>query len=391
MIKFSYHYPEGFIKKFKADFVVDRITLKATEVYEEIEANFPADAIFYKDFFTKSSILGFIFCKGKNLKNKIDQIYSNYPLIADRYCPAWIFNQYSFRFYLLDLDLSINANQTTLTNYKTELLVELGKVVTDFGSKLAVELITRLDSLRTARSISKIFSRIRYICLGRSRLANKIENQYPAWFKEIPKIFDYDKLRTDHGLDIINSANLKACPYCNARKIEVVNGLNAVGSPDLDHFHPKSQYPFLATTLSNFVPSCWYCNQKFKRETDTYQGYLHPLLSGTEKYNVFKFTPTLDTQPEILVQGCTKFKKNISMFELKAIYGGDFYKRTYADIEDLLDIQKEIYGSINAVVDNKRNFEAMFLIGRGKTTQNTIDYKFRLDVLSHLTHNNYRK
>jgi len=391
MIKFKYYYPHGFIERFKNDFIIVKVISKANEVYEELVINAPLEALSYKGFLSKNSILGFIFCKGKDLKKKIDEVYGNYPLIADRFCPAWVFNKYNFRFDLLNLDLSIDDNKAIILGYKPELRTELQKIIDDNGSILATELVLKLDDLHTAKSISKLFSRIRYICLGRSRLTNRIEDKYPLWFKEISKIFNYDKLRAEYGVEIISSTNLAACPYCNARKIEVVKGLFAVGTPDLDHFYPKSRYPFLATTLSNFIPSCWYCNQKFKREKDTYQGYLHPLLKGTEKYNVFKFTPTLDSQPKILLHGCNQFKQNISMFELEKVYESDSYKQKYKRINDLIDYHKELRGNMNAVTDDKFFFELTFDMGDNLSTQNTIDHKFKLDVLSHLTHNNYRR
>lgn len=390
MIKFRYNYPNGFIGVFKEQFVLNRSIQRAIDIYEDLLITSPTDAVVYEEFFSRSSILSFVFCKGKNLKSKIDEVYGKYPLIADRFCPAWIFNNYSFKFELLDLDLSSEANKTVLTSYKNELCAELEKIEDEVGSKLARNLIVRLEALRTANNISKLLSRIQYVCIGRSRLSNKIENMYPAWFKDIQTIFDYEKLRADYGLEIISSSGLEACPYCNARKIETVLGINGVGSPDLDHFYPKSSYPFLATTLSNLIPSCWYCNQKFKREKDTYNGHLHPLLKGTDSYNVFNFTPTLDEQPEIMMNGCPAFRKNISLFELEAVYDSRAYRETYTNITDLLDMHKGIRGNMNKVVDDKRFFDLTFSIGRNRTSKNTIDHKFRLDILSHLTHNHYK-
>ena len=391
MIKFKYRYPIGFIQNLKENFIANNVLKKSNIIYKELIENSPNDAVIYKDFLKSSSIHSFIFCKNTNLKGMIDQVYEKYPLMADRFCPSWIFNKYVFEFQLLDLDLSIEKNLTTVINYKKKLYLELKKIERERGSKLAKNLIEKLEKLKTAKSIIKLLFRIKYICLGRSRLANKILDQYPSWFKDIPSIFNYDKLRADFGIEIISSSDLKICPYCNARKIEIVKGMDTIASPDLDHFHPKSSYPFFAITLSNLIPSCWYCNQKFKREKDTYQGYLHPLINGTESYSVFKFSPYLDGQPKIQMEGCTKFNKNISMFELEAVYCIEAYQKTYKNIEDILDISKELKGSLNSVLDDSIFVKKIVLGGVGLTTKNTIDYKFKLDVLSHLTHNNYRK
>ena len=47
-------------------------------------------------------------------------------------------------------------------------------------------------------------------------------------------------------------------------------------TPDLDHFYPKSKYPFLAVTLSNLIPSCLFCNQRAKNATDFYKTSIYP-------------------------------------------------------------------------------------------------------------------
>jgi len=44
----------------------------------------------------------------------------------------------------------------------------------------------------------------------------------------------------------------------------------------LDHFLPKAICPLLALSLYNFVPSCYSCNSKFKKEKKLLQTYLSP-------------------------------------------------------------------------------------------------------------------
>lgn len=73
------------------------------------------------------------------------------------------------------------------------------------------------------------------------------------------------------------------CPYCNANFIQTIQAeriLKAAKSramADLDHFLPKSLFPIFTITLSNLVPSCIYCNQRFKGEHQTnFHDYLSP-------------------------------------------------------------------------------------------------------------------
>jgi hypothetical protein len=47
--------------------------------------------------------------------------------------------------------------------------------------------------------------------------------------------------------------------------------------PPLDHFLPRSAYPYLAVSLSNLVPSCAQCNSSIKSSSDPLAvGLAHP-------------------------------------------------------------------------------------------------------------------
>lgn len=54
---------------------------------------------------------------------------------------------------------------------------------------------------------------------------------------------------------------VKVCPYCNRMYTTTLFGECRI-RPDFDHFYPKSQYPYLAVSLFNMIPSCSMCNRK---------------------------------------------------------------------------------------------------------------------------------
>jgi len=88
----------------------------------------------------------------------------------------------------------------------------------------------------------------------------------------------YKNLRNMHGQKLIEESDLHICPYCYRSYIGVVeteDGSKSI-TPDLDHFYPKSRYPFLAVTLSNLVPSCLFCNQRAKNDADFYKTSIYP-------------------------------------------------------------------------------------------------------------------
>ncbi|MGE6553985.1 hypothetical protein [Exiguobacterium artemiae] len=92
----------------------------------------------------------------------------------------------------------------------------------------------------------------------------------------------------------LKKLNQTVCPYCNANFINIIqskqflSGSSSRGMADLDHFLPKSIFPIFAISLSNLVPSCIYCNQRFKR---TYYTNFSRNFSPYDKnlINKFKF------------------------------------------------------------------------------------------------------
>lgn len=63
-----------------------------------------------------------------------------------------------------------------------------------------------------------------------------------------------------HAYSFVSALNLKTCPYCNRNYTFVVDSENGKLRPEIDHFYPKSEYPYLAMSFYNLIPSCQVCN-----------------------------------------------------------------------------------------------------------------------------------
>ena len=72
--------------------------------------------------------------------------------------------------------------------------------------------------------------------------------------------------------------NIKVCPYCNENYTYHFSN-NGRRNYDLDHFYSQSEFPILAISLYNLVPSCKVCNF-FKLDSDA------SVLSPHEVYDV---------------------------------------------------------------------------------------------------------
>ena len=84
----------------------------------------------------------------------------------------------------------------------------------------------------------------------------------------VTRLFDGKNLEDENcALDkdlFVKNLGLRICPYCGRAYIFRVvkvgkNGLVSV-KPQIDHFLPKSAYPFLALSFMNLIPCCSQCN-----------------------------------------------------------------------------------------------------------------------------------
>jgi len=101
----------------------------------------------------------------------------------------------------------------------------------------------------------------------------------------------------------IEAVGIDVCPYCGHSYIYVVNHPTKSNDetkvkPQIDHFLPKSVYPYLALNYYNLIPSCSTCNEApCKRENDpigqdrSHEYLMQPYEFRTEDI-VFEYIPT---------------------------------------------------------------------------------------------------
>jgi len=72
----------------------------------------------------------------------------------------------------------------------------------------------------------------------------------------------YEKNNYIDKNEFIKNIGIKTCPYCNRSYIHSVikQGSTKTVKPQIDHFFPKSKYPFLGASYYNLIPSCLLCN-----------------------------------------------------------------------------------------------------------------------------------
>ena len=124
---------------------------------------------------------------------------------------------------------------------------------------------------------------------------------------------------------------IEVCPYCQRNYISSYEENNSKKTTaDLDHFYPKSLYPFLALSLYNFIPSCQICNSRFKGNKDTRDSvYLYE--EGFDELGV-KFKTSKEVISEILGERYSDFYVKIDYENLKNKEDGEKVKNSIENL-----------------------------------------------------------
>ncbi len=162
------------------------------------------------------------------------------------------------------------------------------------------------------------------------------------------KNFSYDKLPLDYSESkikdknkewnrhkIISAMNVPVCPYCG-RQYTTNYSNNEKTTADLDHYYPKSKYPYLALSLYNFVPSCLYCN----RIKNNKENHLYPYEEEFGDNAIFR--TSIDSINGILESKADKFNVEIKIIDLKESESNGYKERLEKSIKNVFKLE-EVY------------------------------------------------
>ena len=102
-------------------------------------------------------------------------------------------------------------------------------------------------------------------------------------------------VRDRHYHAIYTAASYHVCPFCGCEYFDVP------GAPreDLDHYLPKSRYPFAAANLQNLVPMGMKCNERYKLAQD--------ILRDAAGVRRRSFDPYADRQITVILDNSVPF------------------------------------------------------------------------------------
>jgi hypothetical protein len=150
---------------------------------------------------------------------------------------------------------------------------------------------------------------------------------------QLKDLFKYDEYYQSHKIapffmEHAEEMKLHTCHYCNMAYINTFDYVDDSGGTkkkkshfDLDHVLEKADYPILAFSLFNVIPSCPICNERMKRDK---------ALAKSQRL-LKKFSPS---------SGAFQFDRNVSM-ELMPI--GGIIKRPFMKNRDAYELDFECH------------------------------------------------
>jgi len=134
---------------------------------------------------------------------------------------------------------------------------------------------------KVLKNIKEFLEKIKNVNLKEILLSDKIRNLADKYQINLDKEIvsnAYNTLRSKWGYKIVKLSKTDVCPYCNRNFIINFNETNT--TVELDHYFPKTLYPYLALNIYNLVPSCHTCNHKKNKSNKM---HLHPFFDDINK------------------------------------------------------------------------------------------------------------
>lgn len=154
-----------------------------------------------------------------------------------------------------------------------------------------------------------------------------------------------EKKEWNRHLYVINT-RVKVCPYCNRQYVTSYSEDDGdeKTTADVDHYYPKSIYPYLQMNIYNMIPSCSICNSRMKGSKD--DRHLYPYKDSTDS---LKFEISLDNVKDLYVGTVKKIEIN-TRNNPKAVSSNEVFK-----LEKVYQAHKE---NVSRLLWNMREYEA---------------------------------
>ena len=179
------------------------------------------------------------------------------------------------------------------------------------------------------------------MCLKRGRLHYDSLNLTISE-KELIKDFflntGYKNFQKNYSKYFLDLIGIDTCVYCNRNY--TINLTKTHARAELDHWFPKTDFPLLALSFYNLIPSCATCNSiKSNANLNTVE-HLHPYIDVNiaSSYS-FGYLPLSINKNQIIFRNNSLFNTKgidtVKALNLELIYKGHSDK----ELQDLIDLR----------------------------------------------------
>lgn len=291
--------------------------------------------------------------KNINMKNKVENYLSTieYNIEQSSIVSVGLIAEEYNKLNTLEQEI-LNNNDISLFKYKNAIdqaLKELELQISDNVFQKELEKLKKYLFLLLIGKFEYIKLFIKNLDDNKSLLIKyynnlSTEKDFKVFKKSFEKLYQNElSEKTDLKKSFFKMLNLNVCPYCNRNfinpiyKKKIATGSFGTFPPDIEHFFPKSIYPFLSLSISNLLPSCTFCN-KIKHSVDTYKYNFKSPYEIKDCDFSFDFEPISIKKRKINIISKDPECKNIEILNLDDLYR-EIHSQYINDI--FFEVQKE--------------------------------------------------
>ena len=159
----------------------------------------------------------------------------------------------------------------------------------------------------------------------------------------------YDDVQEKIFPKYLKKMGIKSCAYCNAqyavsaKRGKTDYGMRYRATFTIDHYWPKSKYPYLATSFFNLYPACATCNQTKSYRDPIFKLYIRP-TDPVEERNPFVFKLDKSSFVRYSMTG------NSDDLEIKFDSHPGIPTRESEEYEDYFHVEK-LYGNMKDTIE----------------------------------------
>lgn len=380
MIQLKTLYSEDFIERYLA-FCLDYMSPRLDAAFEDLEDELRDKLHLYFDMAGLRLLLS---ADAFVLEVAFEEIFESIPILAERFNPRYFFSSFNIDTKCDHLNLKTKEGKLAIENIKRDVLTKVDAFLTTKPSILLSEFVENLNQATKAGEIKAQLGQLTSIVNGTVQANDNFKAKFPHWLECLANTFNYDHVIARFGAEIVNLIDLNYCPYCADESIEPLTRYR----PAIDHYFPKSKFPFLALSLHNFVPSGDRCNSRFKKNNEMV-GYFNPALDELPSTALFDFEYPLgrdfsEENIKVTLNNVSKrLHENIRLFELEDVYNKFETKREFKNLYDRVSMLKELGREEEVLNDPQKT--RIFLNVDITLSQKKVRYqKFLVDSLNFL-------